>query len=244
MARVTSLESFLDGYIKNLAIKNEPESFSTYSAATLREINRRKNQSELEAIENHALTTRPYGRRDEILSSYGLYDSGYKRYYDALKESEKMDAIEAAEEKAMNSERSAYKSYIEYLDSEARKQNELETSVTGHLTETKIVDPVEIYRYAIESGMTKERAEAAITKVYNSVKNTVKRDIIERIASNEYDEELAMAYAKSVGLKDGDLEEIRKLASKIIKNFDFYPETSFDNIEDIENLGNQTNSSH
>lgn len=242
---VNSLESFLDGYIKNLAIKNEPESFSGYSAATLREINRRKNKSELEALESYALTTRPYGRRNEILSSYGLYDSGYKTYYDALKSSELTDALNTAEEKTRASERDAYKSYLDYLTSETKRQNNLTESVTKNLTENRILDPVEIYKYAVLAGMTKDRAEASITKVYNSVKNTVKREIIERIASNEYNTDLAVAYAKSVGLKDADVDEIKKLAEKVTENFRLYPDYNASvEIEDLEDLGNQTNSSH
>lgn len=244
MANIKSLESFLDGYIKNLAIKNEPESFSGYSAVALREINRKKNEKELEARERHAMSTRPYGRRDEILSSYGLYDSGYKRYYDALLAEESRDAIEAAEKKATSEEREAYHGYLDYLESEAKRQKSLESTVTGQLARSKIIDPVEIYKYAVEAGMTKDRAEAAITKVYNSVKNTVKRDIIERIASNEYDEELAVAYAKSIGLNDDDLEEIRQMAKRIVDNFRLYPNNSYDDIEDIENTGNHTNSTH
>jgi hypothetical protein len=243
MPRVNSLESFLDAYIKNLAIKNEPESFSAYSSATLHEINKKRRESELKALEDHAFSTRPYGRRDEILSSYGLYDSGYKSYYDALKASEAADAISAAKQKAISSERAAYKGYLDYLESETKRQRELESSVTNQLAESKIIDPIEIYKYAVESGMTKDRAESAITKVYNSVKNTVKRDILERIASNEYDVDLAVAYAKSIGLKDDDIEEIRKLAEKIEDNFSIYTQ-SFDEVDDLESLGNQTNSSH
>lgn len=236
-----AIRNFASAYAKLLEEKNHPTDYETYVRNNADNFNAVAREKVQNTVTGAARQLSGYGSLSESLSQGGLADDGYSKYVKAKIQSGARSRLEEIEAERVDAEREARQDYLSYLDSHNASQQKILRDVTEKLTEKRVTDPLRIYEYAVESGLTADAAEAAYESVYRSVKNEIKSEMIAKVCSQEFTPEMAKAYAKSIGLKERDISEIISIAEKFGKSFERYSE---DYIRYLESLGNQNTVTH
>lgn len=235
------IRNFASAYAKLLEKENRPTDYETYIRNSSDSFNTIAREKVQDTVTGAARQLSGYGSLAESLSQGGLADDGYSKYVKAKIQGSARSRLGEIEAERVDAERKARQGYLSYLDSHNASQERILRDVTEKLTEKRVTDPLRIYEYAVESGLTADAAEAAYESVYRSVKNEIKSEMIAKVCSQEYTPEMARAYAKSIGLQERDISEIISIAEKFGKSFERYSE---DYLKYLESLGSQNTVTH
>jgi Mn-dependent DtxR family transcriptional regulator len=153
-----------------------------------------------------------YGARAEALAKSGLSGSGYSDYlsakaYEAMQKN-KFNAKNAFQE----NERQNVAGYETYLANIKSEQNKLYKSTGDDIIKNQITKYDEAYRFAVESGLSSEKAEKLAKTATKIVNDEIKKAISKLIIENKLSDKEASAYAIFHGLSKEDADELAKFA--------------------------------
>ena len=213
-----SLESFLDEYIKNKELENQKSTGE--SALALYKDDAKKALGErLSGIEADYMKALPtYGRTAEQLGSAGLGGSGYSEYLKGLAYLDMQKQKKGAREDYEGALKDAYKSYADYLESSAKRQQSLLSDTVKAITSESILDFDAAYRFAVTRGLSESDAKAAAKTAVDEVSRAVKARVISTIVSEGLTREGAVSYALALGLSSEIAEELGVFAETLLNS--------------------------
>lgn len=220
---------------------NSPKTFLEYVEGRAADYADEAADEQSAALTALGKRTSDYGSTAERLGSVGLGGSGYSDYLKEAARAESDALINEADEWEKGKKAYLKRSYLGYLERYQSKQQTLRTRVIGKLTAAKILDPDEIYSYAVSAGLSAEAAEGIYGSVYDSVARRLKSEILSKVYSEEIDPASAAYYAKSVGLQQKDVKAIAEAALRFQKDYAEFSESYYDY---LESLAGHTNTNY
>ncbi|MBQ7363205.1 MAG: hypothetical protein IJW48_02015 [Clostridia bacterium] len=236
----SSLEKFLENYIKNKKITNSEDSFDEYRAKNAEdygaEFSRGVEDAYVEAMKARA----DYGRNAEAIFSSGLSRSGYAERQRELSGETYEKRIAELIDKRNLAEARTVLGYADYLEDYNREQSSLMKSVRAELIKNGIINTERAYEYALGAGLSDERALEVSVGIYSAVKDKIIADLIEKVITFRLDAESAAELAKKYGLDEGDTAYVKSEAEKLLgKEY----EASHDALRELEEEADRTTSS-
>ena len=153
-----------------------------------------------------------YGKSGESVAKSGLYGSGYSDYlsakaYQALQKSKGEAKSNYAKDEREN--RQGYQAYIESLE---KSESKLYSDTRDAIVAKEITSYDDAYSYALNTGLSEERASAAANEAIKLSASNIKKEISKLIINNKLSEKEARSYALFMGLSTEDAEELAKYA--------------------------------
>lgn len=242
MSKSQSLEDFIKNYIQNVKVSSSPESYKEWLKSygiNSREI-LNESLSDIGADYERAKST--FGANAERLSSLGLSVSGYSDYLSAKAYESMQKRKTGAYDKYAENEKTNKSGFRDYVESALKKEesakkeeNESFYKTMNDIVDAGIRDVEAAYSFAIETGLSEEKARAAAKAATDTVNRKLSETTLRYIISHSFDKEQAKQYALAVGLSEEEAEGLAKYADSINKD----PYLSSDYLEYLKYKENQ-----
>ena len=225
MSKTAKLEDFIKTYVKNKRINSSPESYSDWLKTYGVDSNRILNQAISDIRTDYERAKSSYGTNAERLSSIGLTSSGYSDYLSgkayATMQNRKSGAYKQFSENEEKN-RSGFLDYVEGVIKEQENAQKAENDsfykTVSNIVNAGIRDTDEAYDFAIESGLSEEKATAAAKTACERGHRRLAEDALSYIIGHGFDKTQAREYAIAVGLSEEEAEDIAKYADSINSN--------------------------
>ena len=211
----SSLESFLENYIKNKKLTNSADTIDEYRAKNysdyVGDYSRALEKAYLEARKADA----DHGNHAERIFSSGLKGSGYAERQKDLSLGKYESRVSELLAKKGKTDEEVRLGYARYLEGYEKNQNALMKTVRNELTKNRIADRERAYEYALMSGLSESRAREVSLGMYSVLRDTLVRELLDRVITYRLDAAGAAELARQYGLDDADTDYIRKEAERL-----------------------------
>lgn len=237
----TTLEDFLDSYVKNREIKNGPLSYKDYVRNSGNEYKSDYYKERLDAAITNKGSEMGYGTARESLAARGLANSGYAEHLKSLAKERYQSTLSSVEDKHASAEARAKGKYYEYLRGYDEDQAALRKRVIEGLIDNEMINTDEAYNYAVLSGLSPDDALAATESAHTEVRRRLKMRVISQMFKRELSPDVAESYARELGLTDEDAADIGRIAEKYMHDYDGFTQ---EYIDYLESVGNKNTGTH
>ena len=224
MKKSQSLEDFIKTYIQNVKVSSSPESYSEWLKRYGVDSRGILNESLSDIGADYERAKSSFGANAERLSSLGLSSSGYSDYLSA-KAYETMQKRKAgAYDKFIENEKSNKSGFSDFVanalkeeDAVKKAENESFYKTVSDIVESGIRSEEEAYSFALETGLSEEKARAVAKTATDTVNRKLTEDTLRYIISHSFDKEQAKQYALAVGFSEEEAEGLAGYADSINK---------------------------
>ncbi len=246
MKNANTLEEFIKNYINNVKLSSSPESYAEWLKSYGVDSHATLDRSLKDISTDYQKAKSSFGANAESLASLGLGASGYSDYLSGKAYESMQRRKEGAFEKFAENEksnRSGYRDYVEKkleeitekAESEAERENERFYKTVDDIVDAGISDVDEAYGFAIEAGLSEEKATAVARTATDAVKKKRTKDALTYILNHGFDKDQAKQYALAMGLSTQEAALLADYADKI--NADPYLSSDYlDYLKYKENL--------
>ena len=242
MKNSKTLEDFIKTYIQNVKVSSSPESYKEWLKSYGVDSRAILGESLSDIGADYERARSGFGANAERLSSLGLSSSGYSDYLSA-KAYESMQKRKAgAYDKYSENEkanRSGFRDYVESAlkeEESARKaENESFYRTVSDIVDAGIRDEEEAYGFALEVGLSEEKARAVAKTATDTVKRRLTEETLRYIISHGFDKDQAKQFALAQGHSEDEANVLAGYADSI--NSD--PYLSSDYLDYLKNKENK-----
>ena len=222
MSNSNTLEDFIKNYIRNVQVSSSPESYSEWLKNYGLNSKEILNESLADIRGDYEKEKSTFGANAESLSALGLTSSGYSDYLSGKAYATMQKRKEGAYGKYIENEKSNRTGFRDFVESAlkerentAKEENERFYKVMSNIVNSGIKDEEEAYRFALESGLSDEKARAVASTAAQSAYRKLTKSTLSYVLSHSFDKEQAKEYAIAVGLSESDAERIAGYAESI-----------------------------
>lgn len=235
----SSLEEFLENYIKNKSITNSADSFDTYKRKNYSDYEGEYLRSMEKAYADSRKSSATYGKNAERIFASGLSGTGYSDRQGNIASRDYERRIGELLSQKSKTDEEARLGYANYLDNYGKKQEALAKSVRAELSKNRIIDKERAYEYALMSGLSESKAKEIASGMYSALRDGLVAELLEKVLTYRLDADGAVELARQYGLDDADTAYIKSEAERIFgKSYKDDGRLSY-----LEDLSSQTTSS-
>lgn len=225
MSKTAKLEDFIKTYVENKRISSSPQSYSDWLKSYGVDSSRILNEAFSDIETDYERAKSIYGTNAERLSAIGLTSSGYSDYLSgnayATMQKRKTGAFKQYSENEEKN-RSGFLDYVEGVIKEhenaLKAENDRFYKTVNGIMNAGIRDAKEAYNFAIEAGLSEEKAVAAAKTASEIGHRRLAEDTLSYIIGHGFNKTQAREYALAVGLSEKEAEDIAKYADSINSN--------------------------
>ena len=221
-----TLEDFIKTYIQNVKVSSSPESYSEWLKSYGIDSRGALDKSLKDISSDYEKAKSSFGANAEGLASLGLAGSGYSDYLSGKAYQVMQNRKTGAYEKFSESEKSNRNGYRDYIEGKAKeltekveKETELENEryykTISDIIDAGISNLDDAYSFAIESGLSEEKANAVAKTATDAIRKKTTDDALGYIISHGFDKDQAKQYALALGLSNSDAALLAHYAEKI-----------------------------
>lgn len=211
----SSLEKFLENYLKNKRITNSADSFDEYRAKNAHDYDGEYARGVESAYVKSMKANADYGAKAERIFSSGLSGSGYAERQRQLSGEGYQKQLEELLGERSSAHESTVRGYADYLEDYGKRQGSLMKTVRSELIKNGILNEEKAYEYALGAGLTDERAREVSAGLYSALKDKIVADLIDKVITFRLDPDGAAELARKYGLNEEDTEYVRQEAERL-----------------------------
>jgi len=222
MKKSQTLEDFIKTYIQNVRVSSSPESYKEWLKSYGIDSRGILNESLSDIGADYERAKSSFGANAERLSSLGLSASGYSDYLSGKAYESMQKRKRGAYEKYIENERTNKSGFRDFVESALKEENAAKAAesekfykTVGDIVDAGIRDPEEAYNFAIDSGLSEEKAKAAAKTASDAVRRRFTEDTLRYIINHGFDKDQAKQYALAVGLSEEEAEGLAGYADSI-----------------------------
>ena len=201
---------------------NRPKTYAAYLDEALARARETLGEENASAALKQVRSAPGYGTRGESLARAGLDASGYADYLQKEAELDYGRARAKAEGRYAEAVTQGEAEYEKYLARHEASEDEILRQAIRRMTTDRIEGYDEGYRYAVMSGLSRERAElfarmcdAYGTGEFRTLNLTSRVSLLREIMQNGLDYESAYLYARAVGASGATAKRIAEFAAGV-----------------------------
>ena len=211
----SSLEDFIENYLKNKRLTNSADTIDEYRAKNFSDYRGEYARGMERAYAEKRKSEAGYGKNAERIFTSGLARSGYAERQNGIAERGYENRLtELLADKSKNDE-AVKQGYSKYLKGYEKNQSSIMKSVRGELAKNRIIDKDTAYEYALMAGLSEDRAKEVSIGMYSALRDTIIAELLDRVITYRLDPRGAAELARQYGLDDADTAYVEKEAERL-----------------------------